>query len=179
MTRESPLVLTLKLDDQSFAHFEALRQAYFPPHLNRVPAHISLFHHLPGSEIESITTELTEVSQNTAPFSMRVTGLRFLGRGVAYLLKSEPAASFHSRLAHAWVNWLTPQDRQRFSPHITIQNKSDAEDARLLYQQLQASFAPSDVVVTGCDLWHYLGGPWELSNTFNFSPTKNITHQTP
>ena len=45
-----PLILTLALDDLSFARFDALRREHFPPTLNRIPAHVTLFHHLPGEE---------------------------------------------------------------------------------------------------------------------------------
>ncbi len=156
------------MDDRSFQHFESLRQAYFPPHRNQVPAHISLFHHLPGEEFPGIAAELARVSQDYPPFPVRISGLRFAGRGVAYLLESERASELHGRLSQAWKEWLIPQDRQRFAPHITVQNKADPAQVRALYDELQRSFLPISITAIGVDLWRYLNGPWEPVRTFNF-----------
>jgi hypothetical protein len=49
-TQTRPLILTLKMDRESFSRFEGLRQAHFPPHRNFIPAHLTLFHHLPGDD---------------------------------------------------------------------------------------------------------------------------------
>ena len=43
-----PFVLTLEMDGESFARFNELRQAHYPPERNLVPAHVTLFHRLPG-----------------------------------------------------------------------------------------------------------------------------------
>jgi hypothetical protein len=43
-------ILTLQLDPTAQAHFEALRQQHFPPALNHIPAHLTLFHQLPDSD---------------------------------------------------------------------------------------------------------------------------------
>jgi hypothetical protein len=51
LSAADPLILTLGLDRASFERFEALRRAHFPPALNRVPAHVTLFHHLPGEAL--------------------------------------------------------------------------------------------------------------------------------
>lgn len=165
------LLATLKMDGRSFHYFNSLRQAHFPPRRNQVPAHISLFHHLPGQQLDRIAADLAQVSRSEQPFTLCVTGLRSLGQGVAYRLQSENAVQLHSRLSCAWEEWLIPQDRQRFAPHITIQNKADPAQARSLHAELQAVFTPFEIAAVGIDLWRYLGGPWTLIQTFYFQQT--------
>ena len=160
-------ILTLRLDPESQAHFDRLRQAHYPAHLNQIAAHLSLFHSLPDSP--EIAAALQRQSAR-APFPMRVTGLRSLGRGVAYKLASPELEAIHAVLASAFAAHLTAQDRQRFMPHVVVQNKSTPEVARALLNQLERDFEPFAVEATGLDLWHYLGGPWQHAETFSFTP---------
>ncbi len=90
-----------------------------------------------------------------------MTGVRFLGRGVAFELSSGELAQLRGLLADAWEPWLTPQDRQRHRPHVTVQNKVAPDVARELHARLTASFVPGPVRARGLGLWRYLGGPWE------------------
>ncbi len=160
-------ILTLQLDTASQAHFDHLRQLHFPPDRNYIDAHITLFHTLP--EEPSITCDLQAASEECSRFSLDVTGLRSLGKGVAYTLEGSELLSLHRRLATAFSDHLTPQDRQRFRPHIVVQNKVTPEAARILLQQLQATFMPMQIEVAGLSLWRYRNGPWEPAQTFPFS----------
>ncbi len=164
-----PLVLTLAVDPQAQADFDRQRRRYFPASLNRIPAHISLFHALPGEELASIRALLAEQVSVTGPFPVRVHDVQKLGRGVAYALASDEFDLLHARLRAAWLPWLTAQDRQGFRPHVVIQNKVDPAQARALYDKLAAAFRPYSVQATGLLLWRYLGGPWELEQEFSFA----------
>ena len=99
---------------------------------------------------------------------MTVSGLRFLGRGVAYALESPELSTLRASFAREWDGWLTPQDRQGYRPHVTIQNKASPETARALHANLQAAFAPFTVRAEGLDLWRYLGGPWKQQSRHPF-----------
>jgi hypothetical protein len=90
-----------------------------------------------------------------------VTGVRFLGRGVAYELSSPELDELRGSLGLNWAPWLTPQDRQRHRPHVTVQNKVAPEVARALHARLSAAFEPERVTARGLGLWRYRGGPWE------------------
>lgn len=48
MGDQPPLTVTAALDEGAFAWFDDLRQSHFPRHRNKVPAHLTLFHALPG-----------------------------------------------------------------------------------------------------------------------------------
>jgi 2'-5' RNA ligase len=164
----APLILTLAMDPQSFALFDGLRRRHFPPERNFIPAHLTLFHHLPGDREDAILRELEVLCGRQPPVALAVTGLRSLGRGVAYTLDAPDLEKLRGRLASMWRAWLTPQDRQGFRPHVTVQNKVTPAEAQDLLRALQATFAPFAVQGEGLHLWRYLGGPWRLARTFRF-----------
>ncbi|TGE08467.1 2'-5' RNA ligase family protein [Hymenobacter fodinae] len=164
----APLILTLALDADSQAHFNDLRQRYFPKERNYLQAHVTLFHHLPASERPAIEADLQALTSTLPLLPLRVTGLRFLGRGVAYDLENSMLQQVHKQLQATWATWLTPQDQQRLKPHITVQNKVDPAAARALHEQLTAQFAPSEATGIGLHLWAYRGGPWEKLREFAF-----------
>lgn len=72
----------------------------------------------------------------------RFPGLRSLGRGVAVDVRSAPLIYLRTRLAAELETWLTPQDRQKFQPHVTIQNKVTPEVARDLLERLSSDWQP-------------------------------------
>lgn len=168
MSCGSPLILTLRMDRTAADHFNSLRQAHFPAELNYLPAHVTLFHHLVGTSLSALCEKLRQVCDHQPAIPVSVTGLRFLGRGVAYRLESPPLSALRRQLAKEWDAELTAQDRQPFQSHITVQNKVAPEEARRLYQRLQAQFQPMQIEGLGLDLWHYRGGPWEEAAQFPF-----------
>jgi len=138
----APLILTLGLDGRSFAFFDALRRAHFPPERNLIPAHLTLFHNLPACEARGIRAALGEAARATRQVPLRVTGVKGLGRGVAFGIESPALSALRRRLADAFDPWLTPQDRQGFRPHVTVQNKVEPRAAEALRRELLAGFAP-------------------------------------
>ena len=164
-----PLILTLKMDDRSQKHFDRLRERHFPRKRNYLSAHLTLFHKLPGEHQAVISADLQDLCLHQTPLTLKATGLRLLGRGVAYELSSPGLSGLRRDLAKRWEPWLGAQDRQGFKPHITVQNKVPPEMARALHGQLQATFAPFEVEGPGLSLWRYLGGPWEPVGTYLFA----------
>ena len=165
----APFVLTLGVDAAAQAEFDRLRRAHFPAKLNRIPAHITLFHALPGAEAQGIRQLLSEVAAGTTPFALDVTGLKKLGRGVAYVIEARELDALHGRLRSRWLPWLTPQDAQPFRPHVVIQNKVMPHVAAALYEDLAGSFRPWTIPAASLLLWRYLGGPWALDTAFSFA----------
>ena len=163
-----PLIVTAHLDADSFEALDALRRRHFPKKLNKIPAHVSLFHKLPGEELDSVRATLAEVCRAVRPFVMAPRELRFLGRGVAIAYEAPELAQLHGRLAQAWSGWLSAQDRQSFRAHVTIQNKVEPAVARALLEELREDAEPPTCRVEGLDLWRYLGGPWEAIETVRF-----------
>lgn len=169
MNTTAPLILTLQFDERSIAFFDAQRRRYFPPERNFIPAHLTLFHALPGEQLEKVQQDIEIRASDQKPFSLDVTGLRPLGRGVAYALASEELTAIRRHFALVWNDWLKPQDRQNHNPHVTVQNKVHPSTARALLEELSADFTPFQVEAVGLDLWWYRGGPWERAGSFDFN----------
>jgi 2'-5' RNA ligase len=161
------LVVTLLLEDDAQRAFDRLRAEHFPPERNHLAAHVTLFHALPGEHLDDVSAEL-RVASDRAPFDVEVAGLRLLGGGVAYVLRSAELTDLRAGLASAWEPWLNRQDRQRYAPHVTVQNKVEPAVARALHERLRAGFVPSSVRARGVGLWRYLGGPWSPVAEFPF-----------
>ena len=154
------------MDDAAQAWFEEQRRAHYPPALNRIPAHLTMFHSLPGTrETEYM---LRETAARTPPFRTNVTGVLSMGRGVLYSLKSPELEALHRALAANFVTYLTPQDKQPLRPHVVVQNKVEPQEAKRLLAQLTEQFAPRVVEATGLLWWEYLGGPWRALKHFPF-----------
>ena len=160
MGDDRALVVTLLLDEQAQARFDRLRAEHFPVERNHLAAHVTLFHALPGEQRPAVDAALARAAARP-PLDVEVTGLQLLGRGVAYRLRSGELSALHAGLAAELDPWLTRQDRQRLSPHVTVQNKVEPAVARELRDRLAAGFAPHTVPARGLGLWRYLGGPWE------------------
>lgn len=163
----APLVVTLAVDDAAQTRLQAKRDRHFPPERNVVPAHVSLFHALPGDQLDHVLEDVRAVCAR-APFDVAVTGVRSLGRGAALTLESEELLALRGALAGRWTQWLTRQDQQRFRGHVTVQNKVSPQQAAALVEQLQAEFLPWRLRAVGVSLWRYVGGPWEPVETLPF-----------
>lgn len=156
-----PLILTALLAPPAQARFETLRREFYPAAINRVPAHVSLFHHLPGRELAAVKRRLVAVCGPLPPPQVEVTGLKSLGNGVAFQLRSPELDSVRGELADGWNTLLIPQDRAGFRAHVTVQNKVGAAAAKATLQGLQAGFVPFATTVVAVAIWRYLDGPWE------------------
>ena len=163
-----PLILTLRMDDLSQKGFDRLREEHFPRARNFIPAHLTLFHKLPGDREREVSQALRDLSRRQDPFSLTATGPVFMGRGVGYRLESPTLQGLRKHLADEWWPWLGAQDRRGFRPHVTVQNKVAPEQARALHRSLEETFAPFEVGAEGLTLWRYLGGPWEPMGSFGF-----------
>lgn len=168
MTNSSnPLILTLTLDADTATFFNTLRKQYFPPAINYIDAHLTLFHHLPPQKA-FIAEDLDTWSQSQPPIVLKVTAVKSIGRGVAYKIESPQLLQLHQTMQQKWKAWLTPQDNQKRWPHITVQNKVSPEVARQTLQILQASFQPFAATGLGFSLWSYEGGPWKHLKDYFF-----------
>lgn len=168
VTADTALILTLALAPEAQLFFDELRQQHFPKERNYLGAHLTLFHHLPGAEYTAITGYLRQLAAAQAPLPLAVTGLRFMGRGVAYVLECPPLQTLHRAMQTTWQAHLTPQDQQKLNPHVTVQNKVDPAVARSLHQQLAADFQPFETTGIGLHLWAYRNGPWQSLQLFDF-----------
>ena len=162
------LILTARLDPNAQRYFDRLRAEHFPAERNFLRAHLTLFHALPERELERVQEALSGAAQRYGAFEARVGGLRSLGSGVAYEVECPPLAELRAEWARSWRDFLSPQDRQTWRPHITVQNKVNAEAARELLGSLRRDFTPMPIEFRGLDLWRYEGGPWTVVQGYPF-----------
>ena len=148
------------MDHAAQARFDALRRAHFPPARNYLSAHLTLFHHLPADQLPTIRHHVAAMATAAKVPECTVSGVRFLGNGVAFDIESQDLLDMRAQCAAQWADWLTPQDRQKFRPHITVQNKVPAETAKALFTILSQDFKPWLLSLTRLQLWHYDSGPW-------------------
>ena len=163
----APLILALRLDAASFARLDTLRRTHFPSAINRLSAHLTLFHHLPGDRADEVCAALVAAAARPS-FALGFPGIRSLGRGVAVEVASPELARLRGELAARFRAHLTPQDAQGFRPHVTVQNKVDPADARALKADLDAAWTPWEGRGEALALHRYRGGPWELEAEFPF-----------
>jgi len=171
---DRPLVVTLALDDDSQERLDGLRRAHFPADRNHLPAHVTLFHALPGEEVALVRGVLAEEARADA-FDVRVGEVQRLGRGTALRLVAPELDALHHRLLRRLrdelgEDALTAQDRQRLRAHVTVQNKVTPEAARQLADRLEVDIAPWTARARALELWRYDGGPWSPEESLPLTP---------
>ena len=165
----APIIVTALLGPGDFAWADSLRREHFPAERNRLPAHLTLFHHLPPSALDGLKRLLASEARTAARPAARIARPISLGQGVALAVDSPGLAAIRGRIADAMHGELVPQDRAGWRPHITIQNKVAPSAARALLQALQAEFRPRPIELIGLAAHWYRGGPWEPIAEWKFS----------
>ncbi len=154
-----PVIITARMDPHAQKYLDVLREAYFPKEINYLSAHLTLFHKLPAEKLDEVKATIQSL-KDQFPFTAEASSVYGLGRGVAVSVDSQQLFGARQIIATACKDWLSPQDRQGFKPHVTVQNKVTAEAAELLLAQMTKTFAPFQFQILGLDLWRYDGGPW-------------------
>ena len=161
------MIVTAALGPADFAWLDGQRRAYFPPDRNQLSAHLTMFHALPPSLEEEVRGQLKTLAQAKPPRAT-IAGLINLGGGVAYRVVSDDLVGIRAAIADHFQGALTAQDKAGWRPHVTIQNKVRAADAKALFDRLQRDFQPRPLAIHGLALDRYLGGPWEPLGRFAF-----------
>ncbi|GAA5976617.1 hypothetical protein JCM10908_005570 [Rhodotorula pacifica] len=171
---EHVYVLTLRLTDSLHNTLNALRSKYFPPERLKVPAHLTLFHALPHSEMEAIVETAQGIAGRTPPFKV-TTGRAFkLGKaGVAISPEqgTEEGAAVHAALRERWSEFLSKQDSKGFKAHWTVMNKvEDEEKVDAAFSEVQdwTREQGASGEADGLVLWRYNHGRWEFERDFAF-----------
>jgi len=163
----APIIVTALFGPGDDGWLQEMRRKHFPPERNQVPAHLTLFHHLPPSAESELMRRLAIYAATPTPRA-EIVGVIDLGAGTALRVESEELEDIRYDLAEAMHGLLTPQDQAPWRPHITVQNKVEPREARRLQEQLRATFRPRPLAVRGLAAWHYVGGPWEPIRSFTF-----------
>lgn len=170
---EHVYVLTLKLTDSLAKPMDALRDRFFPQKLNRTGAHLTLFHALPHSQIETLEQVLAQITSSMKPFDVS-TGKPFrMRKGVGVNVDDgyKNMKNVHGDLQSQWSEFLSEQDAGGFRPHWTVMNKVDDENKvdsafETIRQELSKSNQEGRAI--GLDLWRYERGNWVFAKEFLF-----------
>lgn len=163
----APIIVTALFGPGDDGWLQQLRRSHYPPELNRVPAHLTLFRHLPPSAEAELSHRLAEATHAPPP-PATITGPIDLGEGTALRVESEGLVRIRESLAGALHGLLIPQDLAPWRPHVTIQNKVAPRTARTLQHALAAAFEPRPLAIRALRSWRYRDGPWEPLKTHAF-----------
>jgi len=162
-----PIIVTALMGSGDFAWLDRQRRAYYPPDRNILPAHLTLFRHLPPSALEEVITLIRRLCAMPPP-EASLAAILLLERGVAYQVESAALMEIWSELADALSGLLMPQDRACPRLHVTVQNKVTPMEAKALAGRLRAGFRLRPLAITGLAAWRYCNGPWELAAKASF-----------
>jgi hypothetical protein len=166
----APIIVAAEFGNADFAWLDGLRRAHFPAERNQLPAHLTMFHHLPPSLLSELDTRLKAETRALRRPQAMIGEPMLLGRGVALRVRCEALEMLRERLADAFSSLLTPQDAAGWRPHVTIQNKADPAEAKAFHAQLQSDLRQArSLVITGIATHFYRGGPWERIAGYRFA----------
>jgi hypothetical protein len=154
------LIVTADIAARELAWLDQLRRSHYPPERNRLPAHLTIFHALPPSAEPEVRRTLSRLAKQPPPRAS-IEGLMDLGGGVAFRVVSNDLDRIRRDLAEDFHGLLSTQDSGGWRPHVTIQNKVPAKEARLLLARLRDAFRPRPLAITGLGLQRYQAGRWE------------------
>jgi len=153
-----------------------LRNRYFPKRINKLAAHLTLFHALPGSRLESdILPVLRDVASQTSKFSILADKPFRLKKGIAVSVSAQEGGSRGKEIHHAlqapWIKgaFLSDQDASGCRLHYTLMNKVDDEaEVAKAYGELNRDWQPDLGTAEGLALWRYDRGFWRWERKFDF-----------
>lgn len=183
---EDVYVLTLLTDQTHHERMTEIRDKYFPKKINKLAAHLTLFHALPGSRLEgSLIPTIKDVASRSSRFSITAKQPFRLGkRGIAIAVPQnqggKQAKEIRNALQAPWKQQgiLSQQDAQptgRMFPHYTVMNKVDDDaEVRKAEEELQNGFVPDQGVVEGLGLYLYDKGWWRRVRRFDFGGNAKV-----
>lgn len=169
-------VLTLNTDAEHHKRVTDLRTKYFPPNLNKLSAHITLFRALPGSKLPMIQEAIQDVVQQYHPFFVSTGAPFMLAHGVGLVVRADPAQEIFQALKERWISFLSKQDHS-FRPHYTIQNKvEDRSIVEKTSDEIRGTFTGSRGTANGLTLHLYYKGYWAPKQFYPFPPEEDQQH---
>ena len=178
---ENVYVLTIRTDDVHHRTMTELRNRYFPKKLNKLNAHLTLFHALPESKLEStIIPAIEHLVKEHAPFSFHARFPFRLTRGIAIAIPKsrghKQIQSIRHNLLKPWRDegFLSEQDAGRAKPHYTIMNKVDnEEDVAKAFEEVK-NWKGHWGMAEGLALFRYHRRFWIPKKTFLFTGQEKV-----
>lgn len=167
-------VLTFLTDSKHHKTMTQWRKDYFPARLNRLDAHLTLFHALPGSKLDDAIIPTLEATANSTeqfhvlaatPFKLK----HGIAIGVPKTAGGTTARDVHAKLKNEWQPFLSDQDAGGFAAHYTIMNKVDnPKEVDSAFAEVEQNFKACPGTIEGLSLWRYDRSRWEWARDFVF-----------
>lgn len=174
---EDVYILTIATTRDHHQRMTELRKKYFPRKIYKVGAHLTLFHALPESRLESsIIPVIQDICSRTSQFHIIADGPQKLGKhGIGVFLNissSREIQHVRSQLLQSFREggWLSQQDSGNIKPHYTIMNKvQDDSEVNAAFHELRETFEPDHGTAEGLGLWRYDRGWWRWVRNYPFT----------
>jgi hypothetical protein len=172
-------ILTLQTDEAHHARMTALRAKYFPKHLNKLEAHLTFFHALPESRLDSdVLPALQSVAHSTQPFDIEASHPFRMKKGFGITVPEgkggRKAREVRAGLLGVWQDgessWLSEQDSGTgYRAHYTVMNKVDDEGVvQKALREVESGWKEDRGRAVGLGLWRYERGYWKWVQGFEF-----------
>lgn len=140
--------VTLLLDPQATEQIEALRKQYYPRHLNKHKAHITLFYKLYLKHSGPLKQALAHLE--VKPFEIIIDQVHVMDTGMQLLVGEKTAlVQLKRKLITRLDKWVFRNDRNKYFPHVTIQHGVTAFKAQQSSEMLLSHFTPIKATVIG------------------------------
>ena len=136
---EEKYIVALRTDFKHHTALNNLRKCYFPQRLNKVPAHVCLFHALPASpQLPKVRGDIEDVVRRFTPSFIRTLPPRSFTNehGVALPVDAPIALEIFEVLKSKWRPFLSKQD-QSFRAHYTVANQLDEAACLRVLEEVQ------------------------------------------
>jgi hypothetical protein len=167
MTR-APLIVLALFPPPLQARLEALRRAHYPAERNRVPAHCTLFHAVPGMVADELVHELAALAARHAPPRARMERVIDLDGGTALAVDSPDLTALRDRISDRFHGMLTGGDAVRARFHVTVQNKVLPREARALQVELAGQWRSLETPIAALAAHRVIDGLWHSVTTVAF-----------
>ncbi len=162
----APLIVLAVLPAAVQAQLDGLRRVHYPPERNRVPAHCTLFHAIPGMVADELAATLAVLAASTAPPRARIGGVIDLDGGTAFEVISPELVDLRDALADRFHGLLSGGDAVAPRLHVTIQNKVERSTARALQGHLRATWQSLDITIPALAVHRVIAGSWHPVGTW-------------
>jgi hypothetical protein len=160
MRDRTPLIVLAVLPDAALARLDALRRAHYPPERNRVPAHCTLFHAIPGMIAAELVDVLAVMAASNPPPRARIDRIIDLDGGTALGVTSPDLLDLRGGLADRFHGLLSGVDAVPPRLHVTIQNKVERRTAHQLQAALRSTWKPLEITIPALAVHRVVDGTW-------------------
>lgn len=146
--KSAHMQVTLILDPKATEQLEALRTQYYPRHLNKRKAHITLFYKLYLKHSGPLQHALTHLE--IKPFEITIDQVNVMEDGMQLLISEKSTlVQLKRKLITRLDKWIFRNDRNKYFPHATIQHGVTAFKAQQSSEILLTNFVPIKATVIG------------------------------